>query len=98
MSQWGCGFLERGGRLAPAHATSCPTRRKSRRDGAASVVMVHEPATQRCASPRCCFRLTVFKGAPRILGIRRFGWKLNSAKPNGKNISVKPQPSSPLGE
>ncbi len=29
-----------------AQAASCPTRRKSRRDGAASVVVAHEPAPQ----------------------------------------------------
>jgi hypothetical protein len=34
----------RVGRLAPAHAASCPTRRESRRDGAASVLVAYGPA------------------------------------------------------
>lgn len=62
MSHLGCGFFTRRGgfadlpfcngrrirvdRFAQAHAASCPTRRKSRRDGAASVVVVHGPAPQ----------------------------------------------------
>ncbi len=57
MSQRGCGFRWRGAfadlpfrdkdTYRPshlAHTASCPTRRKSRRDGAASVVMALGPA------------------------------------------------------
>ena len=40
------------GRLNPADAASCPTRRKSRRDGAASVVMARgQPPGMRNAGP-----------------------------------------------